>query len=527
MSDQAWFVAAMVIYLIAMIFIGMLGYKQTDEYEDYMLGGRNLHPFVAALSAGASDMSGWLLMGLPAAIFVSGFSELWVAIGLLAGSALNWWFTAPRLRAYTEVANNSITVPSFLENRLEDRTHILRVASGLVILLFFTFYVASGMVAGGRYFESTFDSSYAVGIIIIAGVTVIYTFVGGFLAVSYTDAVQGCIMFISLLLVPIFALVHMQNPGDIFNFQLENAYAASGIEPNPHWFSLFNGVGFITIISGLAWGLGYFGQPHIIVRFMALRSPKDSCQGMAYGVTWMALSMVGTVFVAIIGPAFFTENPNIEIVDQINFETIFLDMGQILFHPLIAGLVLTAVLAAIMSTISSQLLVVSSALVEDIYKGLFNKNASDSLLKLLSRIAVLVVALIAALVAAKPDSAVLGLVEFAWAGFGSAFGPVIVATLYWRRLNAPGAAAGLIAGAVVSFLWGGLANFGIMDKPFGLYEMIPGVIANVVFMVGVSLATKPPKQSVLDTFDKAVKLQNATQDDPELSFSEAETKVEN
>lgn len=248
---------------------------------------------------------------------------------------------------------------------------------------------------------------------------------------------------------------------------------------------------------------------------------------MAYGVTWMALSMVGTVFVAIIGPAFFTENPNIEIVDQINFETIFLDMGQILFHPLIAGLVLTAVLAAIMSTISSQLLVVSSALVEDIYKGLFNKNASDSLLKLLSRIAVLVVALIAALVAAKPDSAVLGLVEFAWAGFGSAFGPVIVATLYWRRLNAPGAAAGLIAGAVVSFLWGGLANFGIMDKPFGLYEMIPGVIANVVFMVGVSLATKPPKQSVLDTFDKAVKLQNATQDDPELSFSEAETKVEN
>ena len=269
----------MVIYLIAMMFIGLLGYKQTDEYEDYMLGGRNLNPFVAALSAGASDMSGWLLMGLPAAIFVSGFSELWVAIGLLAGCALNWWFTAPRLRAYTEVADNSITVPSFLENRFEDKSHVLRVVAGLVILLFFTFYVASGMVAGGRYFESTFDSSYAVGIAVIAGVTVIYTFVGGFLAVSYTDAVQGCIMFISLILVPIFAVLHMDDPSQIFSFQTENAYAASGLEPNPNWFSLFNGVGFVTIIPGLAWGLGHFGQPHIIVRLMALRTPRSAGQG--------------------------------------------------------------------------------------------------------------------------------------------------------------------------------------------------------------------------------------------------------
>lgn len=524
MTDQAWFVTAMVIYLIAMMFIGLLGYKQTDEYEDYMLGGRNLNPFVAALSAGASDMSGWLLMGLPAAIFVSGFSELWVAIGLLLGCALNWWFTAPRLRAYTEVADNSITVPSFLENRFEDKSHVLRVVAGLVILLFFTFYVASGMVAGGRYFESTFDSSYAVGIAVIAGVTVIYTFVGGFLAVSYTDAVQGCIMFISLILVPIFAVLHMEDPSAIFSFQTENAYAASGLEPNPNWFSLVNGVGFVTIISGLAWGLGYFGQPHIIVRFMALRTPRSARKGMFYGVTWMGLSMIGTVFVAIIGPAFFTENPDIKIVDQINFETIFLDMGQILFHPLIAGLVLTAVLAAIMSTISSQLLVVSSALIEDIYKGLFNKNASDRLLQVLSRFAVLVVALLAVFIAAKPDSGVLSLVEFAWAGFGSAFGPVIIASLYWRRLNAPGAIAGLAAGAIVSFLWGGLANFGIADKPFGLYEMIPGVLANVVFMVGVTLMTKEPSAKVLDEFDKSIELSNKADRLTEKEFVEEAAK---
>ena len=293
---------------------------------------------------------------------------------------------------------------------------------------------------------------------------------------------------------------------------------------NPNWFSLFNGVGFVTIISGLALGLGYFGQPHIIVRFMALRTPRSARKGMFYGVTWMGLSMVGTVFVAIIGPAFFTENPDIKIVDQINFETIFLDMGQILFHPLIAGLVLTAVLAAIMSTISSQLLVVSSALVEDIYKGLFNKNASDRLLQLLSRFAVLAVALLAMVIAAKPDSGVLSLVEFAWAGFGSAFGPVIIASLYWRRLNAPGAIAGLAAGAIVSFLWGGLANFGIADKPFGLYEMIPGVLANVVFMVGVTLMTKEPSAKVLDEFDKSIELSNKADRLTEKEFVEEAAK---
>ncbi|KAB1503954.1 sodium/proline symporter PutP [Corynebacterium sp. 320] len=506
MTEQTWFVIAMVIYLGAMLLIGLYGYKNTDEYEDYMLGGRTLHPFVAALSAGASDMSGWLLMGLPGALYMSGYGELWMAIGLLVGAAVNWKITAPRLRAYTEVANNSITVPSFLENRFNDRTHILRVASGLIILLFFTFYVSSGMVAGGRYFESTFDGDYLTGMIIIAAVTVGYTFIGGFTAVSYTDMVQGLIMFLALIAVPIFALMAMDDPSQIWTYQTQHSYGANLIEANPNWFSMFAGVSGVVIISNLAWGLGYFGQPHIIVRFMALRKPSDARAGMAYGVGWMALCLVGAVTVATIGPAYFGMDPSISIVDKQNFETIFLDMGRILFHPLIAGLVLTAVLAAIMSTISSQLLVVASALIEDIYKGLINKQASDNALKNLSRIAVIAVALFAALIALNPDAGILALVSFAWAGFGSAFGPVIVGALYWRRLNAAGAGAGLVAGAVVAFLWGGLESFGIMDKPFGLYEMVPGVLANVIAMVVVTLITKAPDETVTSTFDKAVQV---------------------
>lgn len=521
MSDLSWFVTAMVIYLMVMLLIGLYSYKQTDEYEDYMLAGRNLHPFPAALSAGASDMSGWLLMGLPGALYLTGFSEMWMAIGLFIGAAVNWWLTAPRLRAYTEVANNSITLPSFLENRFHDRSHILRIVAGIVILVFFTFYVSSGMVAGGRYFESTFNGDYMVGLIVIAGVTVAYTFVGGFLAVSYTDTVQGIIMFISLLVVPINALISMDDPSAIWTYQTENTYGLDSIQPNEHWFSLFTGVSFVTIISNLAWGLGYFGQPHIIVRFMALRSPSDAKAGMRYGVGWMFLCLVGAVFVAIIGPAFFGQDPSIAITDQTNFETIFLDMGRILFHPLIAGLVLTAVLAAIMSTISSQLLVVSSALIEDLYKGLINKNASDSSLKNLSRISVIVVAILAGIVAADPESGILSLVEFAWAGFGASFGPVILGALYWRRLNAAGATAGLATGAIVAFLWGGLASFGISEKPFGLYEMIPGVIANIVVMVIVTYMTKAPSKEITATFDQAVALSKAVKKDPGMDFEEA------
>lgn len=496
MSENTWFILAIVIYMMAMLAIGYWSYRQTDEYSDYMLAGRGLNPVVAALSAGASDMSGWLLMGLPGALFVFGFRELWIAIGLLVGCWANWKWVAGRLRAYSEVAHDSITVPSFIENRLHDRSRIMRIVSALIILVFFTFYVSSGMVAGGKYFESTFGGSYLDGMLIVAAVTVIYTFVGGFLAVSYTDAVQGMVMFAALLIVPIMALITMRDPGSIVTWATSQPYGPHP-EGNPHFFSLVSGVSVAAIVGNLAWGLGYFGQPHIIVRFMALRNPGEATSGRRIGIFWMALCILGATAVAVIGTAFFGQDPSIKVTDQESFETIFLDMGRILFHPLIAGLVLTAVLAAIMSTLASQLLVTSSAMIEDLFKIVVKKQPSSQVLINLSRTSVVVIAVIAGALAVHPSDSILGLVGFAWAGFGSAFGPIVLASLYWRRLNTPGAIAGMITGAVVSFAWG--------QSPLHahLYEMVPGVIAASLAMVITTLLTHKPAPEVTAEFDRA------------------------
>lgn len=496
MTQHTWFIVAIVIYMLVMLAIGYWSYRQTDEYDDYMLAGRGLNPFVAALSAGASDMSGWLLMGLPGALFVTGFSELWIAIGLLIGCWANWKWVAPRLRSYTEIANNSLTVPSFMENRLHDKTRALRIVSSLVILVFFTFYVSSGMVAGGKYFESSFDGNYLDGMLIVAAVTVAYTFIGGFLAVSYTDAVQGMIMFLSLIIVPLMALFALDDPSSIWTWAASNPYGPHP-EGNPNYFSLVSGVSIVAIISNMAWGLGYFGQPHIIVRFMALRTPQEARNGRFIGVAWMFFCIAGAAAVALIGTAFFGQNAEYVVTDQKSFETIFLDMGRILFHPLIAGLVLTAVLAAIMSTISSQLLVVASALVEDLYTIVVKKKPSNQLLINLSRTAVVGVAIVAGVLAISPNDSILGLVAFAWAGFGSAFGPLVIASLYWRRLNYQGAIAGMVVGALVSFFWGQSALGDVM------YEIVPGFLSAAIVMVLVSLATKPPAEEITKEFDKA------------------------
>ncbi|QGU01755.1 Sodium/proline symporter [Corynebacterium kalinowskii] len=501
MSEHSWFIIAIVIYMAVMLGIGYWSYTQTKKYDEYMLGGRGLGPVVAALSAGASDMSGWLLMGLPGALFVAGFSELWIAIGLLIGCWANWKWIAPRLRSYTEVARNSITVPSFIENRLHDTSHVLRITSAVVILVFFTFYVSSGMVSGGKYFESTFGGDYLTGMLIVAAITVAYTFVGGFLAVSYTDAVQGLIMFASLIIVPVMAVIALDNPMDIFGWQTTNDYGPyTGGEGNPNYFNMISGVSIAAIIGNMAWGLGYFGQPHIIVRFMAMRKPADAVAGRRIGIFWMLLCIVGALFTAMIGTVFFAQNPNIDVTDTKAYETVFLDMGRILFHPLIAGLVLTAVLAAIMSTISSQLLVTSSALIEDLYMITVKRQPRQKNLMWLSRLSVLLVAVVAGVLAVNPSDSILGLVGFAWAGFGSAFGPIVIAALFWKRLNTPGAIAGMIAGAVVSFAWGQSALSSTM------YEIVPGFLANVVFMVAVSLMTKAPAPHITEQFDKASRL---------------------
>ena len=518
MSQSTWYVIAIVIYLAVMLAIGFWSYKKTDKYDDYVLGGRGLHPFVAAMSAGASDMSGWLLMGLPGALFLTGMSELWIAIGLTVGAWANWKWVAPRLRSYSEIAGNSITVPSFFENRLRDNSRALRVIAAIIIIFFFTFYVSSGMVAGGRYFEATFNGDYLTGLLIVSAVTLIYTLVGGFLAVSYTDTVQGVMMFAALIIVPIMALVSLDNPSEIFSFAAENPYGTTGIE-NPNYFNMIAGVSAAAIIGNAAWGLGYFGQPHIIVRFMAMRKASDAKAGRAYGISWMILSVTGAVFTAIIGTVFFTQN-DYSITDQESFETIFLDMAQVMFHPLVAGLVLTAVLAAIMSTMSSQLLIVSSSLIEDLWKMVTNKELGEKTLINLSRGAVLVIAVIGGVLAINPSDSILGLVGFAWAGFGSAFGPLVLLALYWKRLNSKGAIAGMVTGAVVSMVWGMVPATSSL-----IYEIVPGFIAHLVVAVVVTLLTKEPSEEVREEFDRAAKLSKMAAEDENLDFQEAADKI--
>lgn len=501
MSEHSWFIVAIVAYLATMLYIGWRGYRRTTDYDDYVLGGRGLHPFVAALSASASDMSGWLLMGLPGAIYLSGLSQAWIAIGLFIGATANWVFTAPRLRAYTHIARDSLTVPTFFEARVRDSSHLLRVTAGIIILVFFTFYVSSGMVAGGRYWESTFDGSYLTGMLIVAGVTVAYTLVGGFVAVANTDTVQGIIMFLALVAVPAVALAYLMGQGlsftEVLSYPADHAYPGSpdgGV--NGTWFAMTEGLPALTVIGLAGWGLGYFGQPHVIVRFMALRRPAEARQGLVYGAAWQFICLAGAMLVALIATGFF-DVTGARIADGASYETVFLDMSRFLLHPLLAGLVLTAVLAAIMSTISSQLLVSSTALVEDLYRGLVNKNLRARWSMPLSRAAVLLVALVAAILAADPENSILDLVGFAWAGFGSAFGPLVIAALYWRRLNAPGAMAGMVTGAVVSFAWGSSALTDVV------YEIIPGVAAATVAMVAVTLLTRKPDEAILAEFDRA------------------------
>ena len=485
MSEQTYQLIAIGIYFAIMLGIGFYAYKQTSDLDDYMLAGRNLPPGVAALSAGASDMSGWLLMGLPGAIYATGLVEAWIAIGLTIGAWLNWKFVAPRLRSYTEVSNNSITVPSFLENRFKDHTHALRLVAGIIILVFFTFYVSSGMVAGGVFFESSFGSTYLFGMLLVAGVTLVYTLFGGFLGASLTDVAQGLLMLAALVLVPIFTVVSMGGLGEVFSSidAADAAFNAGVSDPADELnrTSLLFGGTVLGIISAAAWGLGYFGQPHIIVRFMALRSAADAKAGRRIGISWMVLVAAGAILTGLIGIGYFFNSGE----ELSNPETVFLRLSQIMFHPIVAGFVLAAVLAAIMSTISSQLIVCSSALVEDIWK-IFGKEATPGQQVMLGRMGVLVVALVAGLLAIDPQSNILGLVGFAWAGFGAAFGPIIILALFWRKLTAMGALAGMITGAVVVGIWGNV------DALSGfLYEIVPGFVACLVVAYVVSLTGKP------------------------------------
>lgn len=488
MSNEMYQLIAIIIYMAAMIFIGWYAFKRTSNLTDYMLGGRSLGPAVTALSAGAADMSGWLLMGLPGAIFLNGLVETWIAVGLTVGAYLNYVLVAPRLRVYTQVSSDSITIPSYLESRLKDKSRLLRIASGIVILIFFTFYVSSGMVAGGKFFLSSFGLDYHAGLLIVSAVVIFYTLFGGFLAVSYTDVVQGLIMFLSLLLIPIFGLFLTGGFSET---------AASIRDVDPQLLNFVSGASFLGILSAVAWGLGYFGQPHIIVRFMAISSVKEVKSARRIGIGWMFLSLFGAVATALVGIAYYHQSGT-TLNDA---ETIFIALGQIIFHPFIAGIMLAAVLAAVMSTISSQLIVTSSALIEDLYKAVIKTDASDKQYVFYGRIAVLLVSVVAMVLAWPNNDTVLKIVSFAWAGFGASFGPIILLSLYWRKITAKGALWGMITGAVTVLIWG---NVDALSST--LYEIVPGFILCWIVTYLVSLATYQPNAEIDKEFTETVEL---------------------
>ncbi len=451
-------------YLIAMLAIGFRAYKKTDNVDDYILGGRKMGPAVTALSVGASDMSGWLLLGLPGAVYAGGLGEAWIGIGLLVGAWLNWLFVAKRLRIYTQLTDNALTLPDFFEKRFNDKNGVLKFFSALTILIFFTFYTSSGMVGGAVLFEKVFGLDYTYALLIGSAIIVSYTFIGGFFAVSWTDFFQGCLMLIALLIIPIAIFSEPANQHNLSKL-------------NPDMLSILHeDMTVIGLLSLLAWGLGYFGQPHILSRFMAIGDPQDLKVSRRISMSWMLVSLLGALTVGLAGAVYFAGSP-LE-----NKETVFIHLTQAAFSPWVGGLLIAAILSAIMSTIDSQLLVCSSVVTEDFYKKWVRPNASSGELMIIGRASVIIVAVIAGLIALNPRSSVLELVSYAWAGFGAAFGPAVILSLFWQGYSKAGAVSTILTGAVTVIVWKQLKG-GIFD----LYELLPAFVFAALTGIIVSL----------------------------------------
>jgi sodium/proline symporter len=475
------------VYILGMVGIGFAAWHYTRSFDDYILGGRSLGSFVTALSAGASDMSGWLLLGLPGALYVGGVSEGWIAIGLVAGAWFNWKYVAAPLRLYTERSNNALTLPDYFTHRFEDKARLLRIFSALVILVFFAVYCASGIVAGARLFESVFDMPYAQAMWYGAAATIVYTFVGGFLAVSWTDTVQASLMIFALILTPVFVVLGTGGPAESL---------ALVEQVNPANLDFFKGASVVGIVSLLAWGLGYVGQPHILARFMAAENVRTLRGARRIGMTWMVLCLLGAMATGFFGIAYFAANPGQAGAVAANPERVFIELSSLLFNPWVAGILLSAILAAVMSTLSCQLLVCSSAITEDFYKGFLRPNAGQGELVWVGRFAVLAVAVLAIWLASDPDSRVLGLVSYAWAGFGAAFGPVVVLSLYWKRMTRNGALAGMVVGAVTVIAWEVW-----FSAATGLYSMVPGVLLATLAILLVTRLGRAPSPAMEGLFD--------------------------
>lgn len=501
-DSMGWILLAFALYLLMMVVVGAVYAKKNSNSEDYFLGGRNLGAFVAALSAQASDMSGWLLMGLPGSIYALGTGQSWIAIGLFIGTVCNWLFISGRLRRYTIRANNSLTLPMYFENRFHDKKKILLMSSSVVIVIFFLVYTASALAAGGKLFHSIFGINYRIALTIGAVVILTYTFMGGFMAVCTTDFIQGTLMLVGLLAVPIVAF-SMVGSGN-----LSGLLEQSGVNPTNYLNLMSSGpsgkFSFIDIISQLAWGLGYCGMPHILVRFMAVKDEKELNKSKGIAIGWVALSLLFACFIGVVGRAYLFPT----ILESGAEENVFIEMILKMFNtdlgvPIIGGIFLCGILAAIMSTADSQLLVSASSVAEDIYKGVIKKDAKDDKVLQVSRITVLVIAVLAYLIALDPNSSIMGLVSNAWSGFGSAFGPIVVLSLFWKRTNLQGAVAGILSGAITVIIWEYIPLVGgqTLGAATGLYSLVVGFFLSLACIVIVSLCTPAPSAEILQEFE--------------------------
>jgi sodium/proline symporter len=471
-----------VVYFIFLLSIGFYFYRKSVSIEDYLLGGRGMGVWVTALSAQASDMSGWLLMGLPGAVYLGGMGKTWIAIGLFVGTVLNWKLVSGRLRIYTQ-KTDTITLPCFFEQRFGDPTGLLRTVSAVIILIFFTIYASSGLVATGKLFESIFSTPYKAAVIIGGVIIIAYTFLGGFLAVCWTDLFQGMLMLLAVIVVP---AVAYHNVGGIA--AIEKAMAlkriSSSLIPAGGKFPV------LMILSAMAWGLGYFGQPHILARFMSVKSVGKLAESMTIAIVWVFISLGGAVIIGFIGIGMFD---NLTGGDE---EKVFIYMIGRVMHPWLGGIMLAAILSAIMSTIDSQLLVSSSALTEDFYQKAIKKNASEKEIILVGRICVIIISAIALVLALSPNDTILGIVAYAWGGFGAAFGPLVLFGLFSRKTSWQAALAGMVTGTVVLVVWKQVG----LDKY--MYEIVPGFICNCVTIFLVNIIVGQKDERVLRQYEE-------------------------
>lgn len=472
------------LYLLLMISIGIMCVEKKGSVGGYVLGGRNMGSWITALSAQASDMSGWLLMGLPGVVYISGLCNVWVAIGLFIGTFFNWILVAKRLRIYTELTS-SLTLSAYMSNRFDDKTGVLRIIAAFITLMFFTIYAGSGLVAAGKLFDSMFNIDYTIAVLLGAGVILLYTLLGGYQAVCKTDLVQGWFMFFALIIVPVVAYLNI--PDGAFEATVKARNISFSIMPKGDIFT-----SVLAAVSMAAWGLGYCGQPHILTRFMSIRSHKELTTSTKIAVVWVLISLAMAIIIGLVSIPIFSE-PVLSAQDS---EKVFLKMALELFNPWISGAILAAVLAAIMSTIDSQLLASSTTLAQDFYAFVLRKKASDSELLLVNRIFVASITLIACVLALNPNETIFSLVTFAWGGFGAAFGPVVLMSLYSRKMTFNAALCGMLTGTSVMLLW----SFSGLGKY--LYEILPGFFAGVFVIYIVSKINPQKNAEVLHDFDK-------------------------